>query len=489
MDSKQFLQLLKQIRKKLLIRQLWHAIQLLVFYAGALALCVIALAAITPIPYWDRGLWIGIIFIFIVGGATAFHKRSTMLDSARYYDHFIDDNRVTAAYSSLHSEHALSPLVLRDALEKMRAALPEIKKVRERIIQPKLMLSTIMLVLLALLIFNQRDHMFKEAQRLEDEKEIIAQSNERIKKKADKKENAAIKERLLKENEKLKKKKVVTDRYEEITKKVKELDLQKNKMKKQHAKLEELKKEIAGLNIPEIQDAISDKDVKKLQQGFNQLSKQQKNKLMKALKDHDIASLKELEEVLKETKDSEQIQQLAKLQEELQEEAEELGETIGENAAEGSAQNAKSNGNGGASSKQSNTQSKGGKQTASSKGSSGGKGAENSSGQKGNGSGNGSGSGNGNGVGSGQGSRDMLSIPEKVEGEDKVELDSGEIGEGERGDQFQTDGPIQRGSLRPYEEVYQDYYSSYRNGSDRADIPKDLEQIIESYFSEIDPGE
>lgn len=76
-----------------------------------------------------------------------------------------------------------------------------------------------------------------------------------------------------------------------------------------------------------------------------------------------------------------------------------------------------------------------------------------------------------------------------MEGKTNTEPDSGKLNRGMKGEQFSSDDPVKRGSVRSYEEVYQDYYSSYRKGEDRQTIPKDLESVVESYFSEIDPGE
>ncbi|MEI2664915.1 hypothetical protein [Rossellomorea sp. LJF3] len=495
MDAK-FLQLLKQLRKMLLIRQFWYVFQLLLVIAGAFALSLISLASVIIIPYWDRILWIGIFFIVVSGLVLSFPRRVTLKESALFYDRFVEDDRVTAAYSSLHNGHVLSPLIIRDALVKMEETPPKMETYRKRIIQPRLMISTMLLLFLSLLIFTQRDATFQEAKRMEKEKEIIAQSNSRITKQANKKENASIKERLLKENEQLKKKKAAIERYEEINKKVKELTLQKKTMEKQRAKQQDVKKELDGLDFPDIKAAIQENDSDKLQQKLNQLSEEQKNQLLGAMKNHGIASLEELANVLKETKGSNQLNEIANLQEELQQEADLLGNAIGKSSTidQGqAAQNTPSKQKGAASSKQSNSNSETNKQNDSStKGS----GATSSSGQSGKGAGTGSGTGkgssgkgNGTGAGLGQGDRELLSVPEKTGGESRIELDSGKLGEGKRGDQFQADGPVQKGSLRPYEEVYQQYYSSYRRGTDRATIPKDLEHIIESYFSEIDPGE
>ncbi|WP_034756085.1 hypothetical protein [Rossellomorea vietnamensis] len=492
-----FLKLLNQLRKKILIRQIWYVFQLLLVFAGAFVLCLITLASVIIIPYWDKMLWIGILFIVVSGVVISFPRRVTLKESALFYDRFVEDDRVTAAYSSLRNGHVLSPLIIRDALVKMRETPPDMNMYRRRIIQPRLMISTILLVFLSLLIFTQRDATFQEAKRLEKEKEIIAQSNSRITKQANKKENASIKERLLKENEQLKEKKAATERYEEINKKVKELSLQKKTMEKQKAKLQEVKKELNGLDFPDIKEAIQETDSDKLQQKVNQLSEEQKRQLLEVMEKQGIASLEELANVLKESEGSNQLNEIANLQEEMQREADLLGKAIGKSRTTDQGQAtqktpSKQKGEA-ASSTQSNSRSEANKQNASStKGS----GATSSSGQNGQGAGTGSGTGkgssgkgNGTGAGFGQGDREWLSVPEKTGGESRIELDAGKLGDGKKGDQFQANGPVQKGSLRPYEEVYQQYYSSYRSGTDRATIPKDLEHIIESYFSEIDPGE
>ncbi|MGM0851735.1 MAG: hypothetical protein ACQEWI_03815 [Bacillota bacterium] len=491
--TQQFLQLLRQIRKKLWINQLWYYIQLLLVYAGVFALSIVSIAALVVIPYWERILWIGCHSIFIGLAILFYRRRATLKDSALTYDRFVDDNRVTAAYSSLHSGHALSSLVVYDALKKMKPAHPEVLKYGKKRIQPSFLLSSGILMLLSLLIFTQWDASFREANRIEKEKEIIVESNERITEQEKKKENASIKEKLLKKNEELEKVKEATKRYGEIIKKVKELEFQKKSIEKQNEKLQEVKKKIADINIENVNKALQEKNSDKLQRAFNQMTKEQRDQLIMALKSQDIASLEELSKLMKESNSvAGQLDQLAKLQDELQNEADLLKNAIGQSETTGSDSLAQNSGK--APSNQANSKSQANKDPSSSgNGNQPGNSASNSPGQEGNGNGAGTGNGSsplaGNGAGNGQGSREMLSVPEKIEGQNHIERDTGKLGEGEQGERFERNGPVQKGTLRPYEEVYQDYYSSYRKSSDRSTIPKDLENIVQSYFSEIDPGE
>ncbi|MGD6958107.1 hypothetical protein ACQCWA_09430 [Rossellomorea aquimaris] len=488
METKQFLHLLRQIRKKLWINQLWYYIQLLLVYAGVFALCIVSIAAFVVIPYWERILWVGSHSIFIGVAILFYRRRATLKDSALTYDRFVDDNRVTAAYSSLHSGHALSSLVVHDALKKMKRAHPEVLKYGKKRIKPSFLLSSGILMLISLLIFTQWDTSFQEANRIEKEKEIIAESNKRIAEQAKKKENASIKEKLLKKNEELEKVKEATKRYDEIIKKVKEVEFQKKSKEKQNEKLQEVKKKVADINVEDVNRGLQEKNSDKLQRAFNQMTKEQRDQLLMALKSQDITSLEELSEIMKEPNSVEELDQLAKLQDELQNEADLLKAAIGHGDTTGSDPLAQNSGK--APSNQANSKSQANKDPSSSaNGNQPGNSASNSTGQGGSGNGSSSSPLAGNGAGNGQGSREMLSVPEKIEGQNHIERDTGKLGEGEHGERFESNWPVQKGILRPYEEVYQDYYSSYRESSDRSTIPKDLENIVQSYFSEIDPGE
>lgn len=105
----------------------------------------------------------------------------------------------------------------------------------------------------------------------------------------------------------------------------------------------------------------------------------------------------------------------------------------------------------------------------------------------GSGTGSGSGSGLGGGAGLGQGSRDLLTIPSGMEGETNIENDNGSLGKGTQGQQFEGNGPVIKGSIRRYSEVFGNYESSYRQSTDRYKLPADLEEIVKNYFTSIDP--
>lgn len=80
----------------------------------------------------------------------------------------------------------------------------------------------------------------------------------------------------------------------------------------------------------------------------------------------------------------------------------------------------------------------------------------------------------------------MLTIPEKIDGKQNTETDNGKLGEGS-GEQEEADGPVLRGNIRNYEEVYQQYEESYRQSTDRLSLPSDLNDIVKNYYNKLDP--
>ncbi|MEH7106932.1 hypothetical protein V7083_04040, partial [Bacillus sp. JJ1764] len=69
-----------------------------------------------------------------------------------------------------------------------------------------------------------------------------------------------------------------------------------------------------------------------------------------------------------------------------------------------------------------------------------------------------------------------------------LETDSGNLGQGSPSQQFSGNGPVLRGQIRSYQEVYGQYMDTYWNSTDRVTLPSDLEEIVKSYFTTIDPN-
>lgn len=109
----------------------------------------------------------------------------------------------------------------------------------------------------------------------------------------------------------------------------------------------------------------------------------------------------------------------------------------------------------------------------------------------GQGSGSGRGSGNGSGgqgAGLGSGGRELVTTPRDLKGSGNVERDSGEIHGGGGDVQKGGKSPVFDGVSRPYDEVYSDYAAEAKRSLERSELPISVQSLVESYFTEIDPG-
>lgn len=115
-----------------------------------------------------------------------------------------------------------------------------------------------------------------------------------------------------------------------------------------------------------------------------------------------------------------------------------------------------------------------------------GQGSGSGSGQGSGQGGTGIGQGQGSGAGFGSGGRALVTTPRDSAGSGNVEIDSGPTSGGnvQKGGQ----GPVFDGASRPYEEVYSDYAAEAKRALNRGELPQSLQGLVESYFTEIDPG-
>ena len=120
-----------------------------------------------------------------------------------------------------------------------------------------------------------------------------------------------------------------------------------------------------------------------------------------------------------------------------------------------------------------------------------GKGQGQSQGQGGQGSGQGTGSGQGAGGkgglrgGSGSGGRDLIAVPQRIGEANEQTIDSGIQNEGE-GIKEKGTVPATKGEVRPYADVLGTYEESYRQSTERLQLPNDLQQMVQQYFTEIE---
>jgi hypothetical protein len=108
-------------------------------------------------------------------------------------------------------------------------------------------------------------------------------------------------------------------------------------------------------------------------------------------------------------------------------------------------------------------------------------------GQGGQGKGGGQGSGSLGGLlgGSGSGGRDLIAVPQRVGEANEQTIDGGIQNEGERIKEKGT-VPATKGEVRPYADVLGTYEESFRQSTERLQLPNDLQQMVQQYFTSIE---
>lgn len=79
-----------------------------------------------------------------------------------------------------------------------------------------------------------------------------------------------------------------------------------------------------------------------------------------------------------------------------------------------------------------------------------------------------------------------MTTPRELAGSGNVQNDGGPSTGGtvQKGGQ----SPIFDGVSRSYEEVYSDYAAEAKRSLERNELPQSMQSLVESYFTEIDPG-
>lgn len=160
----------------------------------------------------------------------------------------------------------------------------------------------------------------------------------------------------------------------------------------------------------------------------------------------------------------------------------------------GSATSSQSNGTGSSSTSSNtnqNSQSQSGQGQSGQGGQGQGQGQGQSQGQGGQGSGQGNSGGQGSGGkgglfgGSGSGGRDLIAVPQRIGEANEQIVDSGVQNEGESIKEKGT-VPATKGEVRPYSDVLGTYEESYRQSTERLQLPNDLQQMVQQYFTSIE---
>jgi hypothetical protein len=512
----QFEKLLIPIRRQLFLKLILKELQLLFLMAGACVFLLIAIASFWVVPflnYYFLAMFAPLMVLFFI---RVWLKRPGWHEAAMVYNEFVSEDRVLTAYSFLGKEGDLERLQLADALSWMKRVQSQVVK-RKRKYQwfPKWLAGGVMLTLLAIATYYLVPDSFELAKKLEKDIALVKEVEKKLEEKAEKEKNPEVKKALEEAEKKLSQAKTAEEALKELEKQAKELELQTIKEKEKQKALENTQRDLERNGMANLAQMLEQKDLeafekelKELNDKWNELSEEQKKALSQLSGENQQLTEEQLEQLLEQIElaleSPELLEQLAAAQAAIQNAGMNMQNQMISNGMaptqmafapsgqQGGQPQGQPNGNGQTPSgngQQGNGNSPGnGSGNGNGNGNGTGSGSGSGSGSGGAGAGMGSGSGIGGGAGLGQGSREMLTIPERMGGDTNIETDNGVIGEGAPGQQSEGTGPVLKGSIRPYSEVFGSYQEAYRQSTERLELPADLGDIVKNYFSTIDPN-
>ncbi|GGA61991.1 hypothetical protein [Ornithinibacillus halotolerans] len=528
-EREQFQKLLKVAKQKIGKKRLMNHFYVGLFVLGLGSVFLLLLARFFVIPHLLEKICMFGVLVFIGTIVLTILKRPTEKEAATYFDQFVADNHVTTAYHYRNDTGVMIELQLKNTIQQMKQSLSLIQADKIFIFRWKNVMWVSLLLVLSTTLYFLPNETMRLAKQKEVDQEIAKETKEEINKLVEEKDLTKELEELMEQTDSIKESKEL---LEELLKQEKKLAEQKAKAEKNEQQLEELAEKTKSMQ--ELSEALDSLDTNKLSEAMDKLmekdlaslTEDEQETLEKLFSDMlnmdnpDLSSLSkdQLEEMLASLEEQLQnmiesvqsLDQILALQDQLQNLATSLQQNMAQNGLsdqenlafgnpneqnqQENGSNSSSNGNSNEDGESNGASEGNGNNEGTGAGQGSGNEGNNSSGNGGSGTGSGSGSGNGgtgngsggSGAGFGQGSRE-LTIPEIIDGQESIEEDFGEMGEGDSEFQLSPDGLVLKGTVRSYEDVYGDYEKSYRNSVDRLELPSYLEDVIRDYFSDLAP--
>ena len=516
-DRDLFKKLLKPIQRQLFFELLLKEVQLTLAFVGLASCLLLICARFFVIPFLSYYFFILFLLSIIIISIKVWRIYPPIKKAAFVYNGFVPEDRVITSYHFLEKEGVIASLQLADTVNRMKHEHEKVLKRKKRLFYPKWLVTSILFLGGAALLFYLPSEKFELAKQKENEIKLVAEEKEKLKEQIEKEKDPIVKKKLEEVQDKLTTMKSAEEVLKELAKQTKELELAALKEKEKQAAFENWKAQLNNNGFKALNKMIDEKNLKAIEKElsllkdkWNELSDEQKKAFSQLTQQEGELSEEELAQALEQIEkalESEAfLQQLVAAQTALQNAGLALQNQMTSNGTPPSqiALSPAGQGQTGNQNNETSGQQQGGNngQGQSGQGMGNGSGSTNGSGSgsssssgsgsgSGTGSGSGSGTGNGSGgsgAGKGQGSRELLTIPEYLDGQTNIENDNGAIGEGKPVQQTDGAGPILKGSIRPYNEVFSTYEKAYRQSTDRYKYPADLEEIVKNYFSNIDPN-
>lgn len=492
--------------------------QYALFYIASSVFTVTMLARwviITRIHFW-------LVIVSVVAFAAVFaywyQKRPTTKSATLIFDGEVKENRVVTAFSFLTDSSYLAKLQRIETIALMKKTKQQIFLKQKYLFHWKELSIAALLFCGAVLSFLYPSEPMVAAESLQTNKELIEELKEELaelEEKANEHENEELKEKLEQLQEQLKEVETAEEALKELLLTEALLEEMKLELELKEQQLQLLTEKFDYTDMNELAKALKELNEAALQETLEalkgiELTEEQKQALLDAIADltgnelgsveeltaEDLAKLLEqLEEYLAELMEASlDLESLTQLQQQLQQSAMSLNSSMSNAGLQANPSLSFSRPQMQPSSPSNGTPSD---QQGSGTGNEGGEGANQGSGENGSGSGQGQGSGSGTGnggqgsgaggqgAGTGQGSRELVTVPDRLQSETKLEIDQGELGSGSGEKQQSDSAPVLRGSTRPFQEVIGHYEASYRDSMNRMQLPRHLEGVVRDYFSQL----
>ncbi|MCJ7841703.1 hypothetical protein MUB24_12510 [Lederbergia sp. NSJ-179] len=510
MDTKQaFLSLLIKVRSQLRLGLFLKRLQQFLF-TSALSLLLLSLfARFFVIPYLFIYVLTVIAALLICFSISAWKSAPSLQAAANLYDIFSGENRATTALSFLQEDDKIYELQRKDALSHMKNVEQTVLKRKKQYVHPLLVCLIFMVGMFAILSLSFPNEKIEEAKKIEIERNIVKKTKKELRNEIEKLENAGARKELEKTPEALQDVKQANEALKELVKKREEIELKKIEAKETQENITELVEQLEAQQLEKLAQALQEGDAKGVKEELNQLKEkssalnQEQRKLLSALSHQDDPlsdqAVEEIAQKFTELAGNHDQKGWEEAQNLLDKEIADLASTMESHQLKPSAEfaNQKQDGTGAAPNTSKQPKKTGQSAQGREEGQSGEKGnkgpTQEGQGKKGT-AGTGGMSNNGgqansssSGAGQGSGSRE-LAIPESIDGKKNMEIDSGkQTGKGQPAEKTEGNGPVLKGSVRPYEEVYQQYEEASRQSIDRIEMPEEIESIVKNYFSKIKP--
>ncbi|MBB6443810.1 hypothetical protein [Bacillus benzoevorans] len=512
-----FLQLLKPVRK-----QLWTALfvcefQLYFLFLGVWLACILLLSRIIVIPFPLHYSILGAAALMGLLLFRIWRKRPDDYDAVLLFNRFVADDRVVTAYSFIGKGGLMETLQLQDAVKHMKRKQEEVLQRRKKHLEKRMLLWSALLFAGCAILFILPNENSDLAKKRENDIKLVNKAEKELKEKLKQEKDEGVKKSLEEAKEKVAQSKTAEEALTNLAKQMKELELKVLKEKEKQEVLKDWQDSLNESGINQLAELLAKKDLRKIEKELAKLNGQweklpekQKEAMQSFTGQEQQLSAEELERIVKTIEEALQsediLADLARAKTAIESSGQALQQQLAANGTPpeklafssgngGKPSGNKSNGNGQtgvensvSSQGKSSTGANQSGSNAAGNGTGSGNGSGSGSGSGAGSGGGGTGSGNGSGAGLGEGPRGFLTIPEKTTGKENREIDGGQLGEGAAAEQTEGSGPVMKGTVRPYEEVYGEYEESYRESSDRYKLPANLEKIVQNYFTNIDPN-